>query len=354
MDSPKPRAYNVNDVEKWDRDGELVLQPRFQRRYVWSKKARSYLIDTILRNFPVPIIFIRQQVDMKTRSTTREVVDGQQRLRAILDFLHDKFTVLKSHNPQYGGKKFSELPEEVQRNFLGYEFSVVILSGTDDGSVLDVFARLNTYTETLTPQELLNAQFFGEFKSVVYELGRDHLEFWRRHRILSARQILRMAESELVSELVVAMIDGLQDKKKSLIKFYKEFDDEFPHAKKVRHEFKTTLNKIAEILDENLGYLPFHRRALFYSLFCVFYDAIYVLPNSPTNTKKRKYNIPAHAKEDIVAALTELGTKIELEKSPPDFASFVDACSRQTDNIRPRQTRHTFIWRAISPYFESR
>ncbi|GAJ16274.1 unnamed protein product, partial [marine sediment metagenome] len=57
----------------------------FQRRRVWSSKARSYLIDTILDGFPIPAVYIRQKINLKIAKSIREVVDGQQRIGAILD-----------------------------------------------------------------------------------------------------------------------------------------------------------------------------------------------------------------------------------------------------------------------------
>ena len=78
------RNYSVRDFEEWNSRNELVLQPKFQRRDVWSDKARSYLMDTIIRGKPIPKIYMRQDVNPKTRRAVREIVDGQQRLKTVL------------------------------------------------------------------------------------------------------------------------------------------------------------------------------------------------------------------------------------------------------------------------------
>ncbi|MBI4639228.1 MAG: DUF262 domain-containing protein, partial [Candidatus Tectomicrobia bacterium] len=223
MSAYKPRAYSVNDFLSWDDRKELILQPKFQRRDVWSPKAKSHLIDTILRGLPIPIIFIRQNVDPLQRRTIREVVDGQQRLRSIISFAKDEFSILKSQNPSFGGLTFSKLPSEIQENFLNYEFSVVLLEGATDADVLDIFARLNTYAQTLTPQELLNAAYFGQFKQAVYSLGYEHLEFWRGNGILQDRQIIRMAEAELTSELLITMLSGIQHRRVRIKESYEKY-----------------------------------------------------------------------------------------------------------------------------------
>jgi uncharacterized protein with ParB-like and HNH nuclease domain len=76
----EPTPYNIGDLYQWYKDGTLILQPKFQRREVWSKNARSYLIDTIVRGYPIPKLYVRQQIDLDTGKSIREVVDGQQRL----------------------------------------------------------------------------------------------------------------------------------------------------------------------------------------------------------------------------------------------------------------------------------
>jgi uncharacterized protein DUF262 len=78
--------YSIAKFVRWANREELILQPKFQRRLVWEEKARSYLIDTIVRELPMPKIYMRRVVHPRTKLSAYEVVDGQQRLRAILDF----------------------------------------------------------------------------------------------------------------------------------------------------------------------------------------------------------------------------------------------------------------------------
>src|SRR2546428_2618250 len=112
--------YKVADFISWQRANTLVLSPEFQRRSVWKPGAKSYLIDTIVRGLPIPIIFIRdRRTDLNSLESVREVVDGQQRLRTVIGFVapellknyddqRDSFTVKKSHNPAIAGKTFRE------------------------------------------------------------------------------------------------------------------------------------------------------------------------------------------------------------------------------------------------------
>ena len=343
MQRNQPKSYSINDFYEWYQKKALALQPKFQRRPVWSKRAKSYLIDTILRGLPVPKLYIRQIIDVTTKKSVREVVDGQQRLRAIFEFVEGALTVSKIHNQEYNDLKFEELPESVRHSFLGYELSVDILLGVSDREVLDIFTRINAYGLVLNAQEKLNARYFGAFKHFVYRLGFDHLEFWRNNLILSEEKISRMAEAELTSELVIAMIDGLQQGKKKIPDFYKKYDDEFSNSDNIAQRFHETMNLFLFVLGETLPKTAFKRVPLFYSLFCVFYDCKYGLPKMnmgcvSINDKNREY---------IRGVLIEISQQITARETKPGFEEFVLACRRSTDKAKERSIRHVFIYNAI-------
>src|SRR6266480_2216925 len=128
--------YRVSDFLSWQRAKSLVLSPSFQRNPVWKVGAKSFLVDTVVRGLPMPIIFLREQkTDLESLEPKREVVDGQQRLRTLISFIEprslpdykeerDAFTVQKNHNAEIAGKKFSELSPELKRRLLDYQFSV--------------------------------------------------------------------------------------------------------------------------------------------------------------------------------------------------------------------------------------
>lgn len=353
MGTHKPRGYSVNDFLSWSERGELVLQPKFQRRDVWSAKAKSHLIDTILRGLPIPIIFVRQNVDPKQRRTLREVVDGQQRLRAVISFSKDEFPVLKSQNPSFGGKTFSQLPSDTQQRFLNYEFSVVLLEEVSDADVLDIFARLNTYAQRLTAQELLNAAYYGEFKQTVYTLGLEHLEFWRQNGILQDRQIIRMAEAELTSELLVVMLTGIQHRRSKINELYEQNDDAFAEKQHVAREFKSVIDAIATCFGNALRDTIFSRRVLFYSLFCAFYHTIYGIPNTPELGKGGHCRqLSSSLLQAIKDSLTGLGRKYKGPLPTPDIEKFIAASQKATGDREQRviriKTISAYIQKAVA------
>lgn len=339
MENPKIKTVSINDLREWNNKEELVLVPKFQRRSVWTPKARFYLIDTILNGFPIPSIQIRQKINLDTQRTIREVVDGQQRIRAILDYLNDDFPLSKIHNKKYGGFKFSELPKQLKKKFLNYDLPMVLLIGASNSDVLEVFSRINSYTITLNSQEKLNAKFNGRFKQTVFKLARDHLEFWNRNKILTHRKIMRMKDSELCSDLVIAMIDGIQAIGKIKV-YFKDYDDDFPQEEIVNKRFKRCIDIIAELYRDDLKKSQFRNTTLFYSLFCAIYDLVYGL--SPF--KEPRLKVKSEDYKLIRKALLNLEGELESERpTKKKYLDFKNAANYHTTNINERNIRHKVI-----------
>jgi hypothetical protein len=339
MDRPHQRPVAVFDLVKWDDAKELALSPKFQRRRVWPPKARSFLIDTVLHGFPVPKLYMRQHLNVtragKPGKTVREVVDGQQRVAAVLDFYKGDLRISRAHHP-WAGLRYSDLKKEDQDRFLAYEFSVDLLVGASDADVLNVFARINSHSVPLNAQEKRNAKFYGEFKQVAYALGWDHLEFWKRHGILTDKVIARMREAELTSELLVGMLEGLQDKKKSLDKYYAAWDETFARKNHAKSQFRDAIDLIEELAGDTLSKTKFSRPALFYSLFLAICDLRWGIKQDAVNPKA----VAATRASHVQGVLRRLSNIVGMEEPPKSYARFVTASQRQTDNIQPRRIRH--------------
>ena len=353
------RTYTVNDFRDWYERGELVLSPKFQRRLVWSDKAKSYLIDTILRDLPIPPVFIRQIIDPDTLKTTREVVDGQQRLRAILDFFKDGFKVSKIHNTEHGGLYFSEMPSNVQKEFLEYAINTNVVWSPQDEEILGIFARLNTYTVKLNNQELWNAKYFGLFKQTVHSLAYKFYTFWRSLNILTEYKIARMGDVELTSELVIVSFDGIQDRK-VIESYYDDYDDKFPNRNKIIKRFKNCIDTIGEIYGELLPNSYFKGIPLFYTLYCVIYDLLFGLKSSRykdrISIRGLHYLRIRTALEEIESILEESFTKSgKIKPGIPDTVrQFIDDFTRHTTNRTVRKRRHAFLLKVILSYLKSK
>ena len=278
MKSYDSRTYSINDFVEWDAAGQLELNPRFQRRPVWTDKAKSFLIDTILRGKPIPKIFIRQRINVTTKTSMRDVVDGQQRLRSILSFIKDGFVVSKRQNPEHGGLRFSQLPEEVQAQILAYEVSVDLLINLPDSEVLDIFSRLNSYAVLLNEQEKINANHFGPFKVLADTIGHKYNDYWIQQGILSPKDIMRMLEVNLVADLLIAMMEGIKSKKQ-IKKYYDLYEANFERdTEALEARFDQVVAKIALLFPEGLSDTEFKRSHVFYSLFTAVAHCEFGLP----------------------------------------------------------------------------
>jgi hypothetical protein len=341
MQKPDRSSYTPLDFLSWRELKSFVLVPKFQRRGVWPAPARSFLIDTLLQGFPVPPIYLRTAQSEDKKRTVREVIDGQQRLSAVLDYMDGKYTLSKVVGGPQVGKMFSDLTENDQNLIRTYGFICETLHGASDQEVLEIFARLNTYSVPLNAQELRNGKYFGRFKQTAYRLAHEHIEFWRRHRIFSERSIARMLEVELTSEVMILQLDGLQDKKGSINAFYAEYDEDFPDEKTVEKRFRSVIDAISTAAGDVLADSEFKRPPLFYSLFGAAYHRLFGLPNLKLSTPKKA--LTQKESSDLASAVTTLSDMIaaasEGQPVPRGYGQFIVACQRQTDNLGPRSVR---------------
>lgn len=356
------RNYSIRDFEEWRERDELLLNPKFQRREVWSDKARSYLIDTILRGKPIPKIYMRQDINPENRRTKREIVDGQQRLSTVLSFIKDGFKISKAHHKEFGGKYFSGLDAGTQRDILKYEFVVDLLQDMPDNEVYDLFARINTYSEKLKRQELRNAQFFGEFKSSVYLLAQEFVTFLESNKIFTPKQILRMAEAEFISELLLAMQEGIREgSNQTLIdNTYKKYDDDFPNRRNHEKHFRETIDTISQILGAELSQLRFRATRLFYPLFCAVFHVKVGLPRlgvpRPPSFKPSDYPKLKVALENIEELINRIETakknNAQLQLSTEE-RRFYDAYTEHTVHAEERTILTQYLCRQFTKVLRS-
>ncbi len=342
MKSYDSRTYSINDFVEWDKAKQLELNPRFQRRPVWSDKAKSYLLDTILRGKPIPKIFIRQKINVSTKTSMRDVVDGQQRLRAILSYIKDGFAVSKSQNADYGGVRFSQLPEDVQAQVLAYEVSVDLLINLPDADVLDIFSRLNSYAVILNVQEKINANHFGPFKVLADKIGHKYYDYWTDQSILTARNIMRMQEVNLVADLLIAMREGIKSKKQ-IKKYYDQYEAAFKDdVEAIERRFDKIITKIGEIYPEGLSNTEFKRSHVFYSFFTATAHCLYGLPGLSAARKPLVSPSNIEAARNGLDRVEELFEAEDLSSLNRHEQQFLQDCRRATtdEKVRERRTRY--------------
>jgi Protein of unknown function DUF262 len=348
MQKPNRSSYSAIELLDWTLSKSLSLTPKFQRRGVWQPAARSFFIDTLLRGMPVPPVYMRLSQSEKKDKVVREVIDGQQRISAVTAYMRDDYALSNSLTGPWKGKRFSQLTPSEQDDIRNYPFNAESFQGIGDSEVLEIFSRLNTYSVPLNKQELRNGKFFGHFKQAAYLVAYEHLEFWRSNKIFTERGIARMEEAELVSELLAAAIDGLQNGKKTLDNFYSQYDESFKEKNDLLKRFRQTIAEISESI-EALADTEFHRPPLFYTLFCAVYHFKYGLPKSAlsrpakvdvalTDVSRQRLSQTVSYLSDALEAAKQ-GAKVETSITP-----FINAATHHTDDQKSRQQRLEILY----------
>lgn len=326
MTKRTPTTKDVGLLHQLFRSKQLTLAPEFQRNSVWPSPAKAYLIDTIINDRPIPLLFFQRTTSVQSGRPAYIVIDGQQRLRAIFDFLEGRFRLTQSSKKsKHFNKRFSDLSAELKSRIQNYDLIVEELSGYSDGHIRDMFVRMNRYVLKLSPQEMRHAKASGHFHKFVEKLGAE--SFWKIQKIFSANSIKRMRAVEYAAELTILLIEGPQDKKSSVDVYYAQYRSAFPFAKQISAQLSTYLKWIKLALP-NLSKTRYRSPVDLYSLIGAL--------DSISNGGKRLSSInAASAGQRLVAFDKETKTK----DPKGDAARYVVAASRQTDNLIPRTTR---------------
>lgn len=175
-----PETPNIESLYLDYKSNDLILQPDYQRRFVWDKKKASNLIESILLNMPIPPIFISEE------NGKREVIDGQQRLASIFHFLDNTFisqtgeltTGFKLSKlrvlENLSGKKFAELDEIMQKTIKKRPLSVIVIEANTNKDIkFEMFNRLNSNITKLNNQELRNCLYRGKYNEFIKRLAQN-------------------------------------------------------------------------------------------------------------------------------------------------------------------------------------
>lgn len=160
-------ANNQKIIEIYNklRSNQISVNKSYQRKLVWKKSHKVEFIDTILKNYPFPEIYLAPgSLDQVKLILIDEIVDGQQRLTTIRDYIEGKDVFAL---PRLSIKKFSELSLEERNVFLNYEISVRYLKNVNFTQVKEIFQRINKTDYSLNSVERLNAQW-GESEFVCF------------------------------------------------------------------------------------------------------------------------------------------------------------------------------------------
>ena len=286
---------------------------------------------------------------MQTKRPRREIVDGQQRLSTIVEFTDGKFA-LGRNAVELEGKRFGELPEDQQEAFYSYTVSVDVIRSADRAEILQMFRRMNAYTLPLNEPEKRHSEFFGEFKDWVNTVLDRFGSIFIDWNILTSRQIVRMADAELVADIALAIHEGVVSTSPAKLRaLYKENDTSFRERAKTDGQLGGALNIILTDLSEIQGtYMT--RPHIFLSLICALIHNRFGLIGAEALTGMAVIGQYYVSREAAVNALRRLAAAHE-EKDYSEFREYVQAASEGGNRAAQRSVRIKWLCMALRGAF---
>jgi hypothetical protein len=248
----------------------IKLDPDYQRRHRWDLATSSRLIESLILNIPIPFIYLSQDFDADTEIDNEEglsrytVIDGQQRLTSIVEFLSNKFSLTELGVLQdLEGMFYKDLPPFLIRRLEERTIKCLRIDSTVDSQVkYDIFERLNTGSVKLEPQELRNAVSRGPFNDLIKELAKN--KYFRIHnqiRLTDPEHSKKVQKMEDV-ELVLRFFSLADENYKSLKKGFKTFlTDEMNKFNEkdsgTLTSMKMRFEKLMELIHDEFGIKAF-------------------------------------------------------------------------------------------------
>ena len=264
--------YDLETLVKKIKKGTIKLDPDYQRRHRWTNQTSSRLIESLILNIPIPLIYLSQDIDVDdedSESARYSVIDGQQRLTAITQYLSNEF-VLKDLQalPELEGMRYKNLPPFLIRRLEERTIKCLRIDSTVDTQVkYDIFERLNSGSIKLEPQELRNALYGGPFNDLLIRLSKnENFRVLLRVNLENPEDSSRVKKMEDV-ELVLRFFALSNDNYKTLKGGFKNFLDAEMERFSLLNEDEysglgQTFLKTMEVVRQNFGDTAFAKLRL--------------------------------------------------------------------------------------------
>jgi len=330
----------ISDIYNKMKSGDLVINRSYQRsKGLWPNNARTYFIDTILNDFPFPKVVLRDIMDLKTKKTKREIIDGQQRLTTIRDFIDNKYK-LSRVSKRFNGMYFDDLDEIYQSSFLSYEVSVDLVISASEEEILEIFRRINSYTLPLNTAEKRHATYQGEFKWFINDLTDLITPFFEKFKVLSLREIARMMDADLITECSQIILEGIHSRSSSKLEtIYKNHDESFDRKEEVKEKLVESFNFIKNNFSElfETFSIPSYQ---FYSFMGALFFNKYGIPDEKQDlTDYLTINTFSNFNENVLQELNILFNEVDEKNENGKYNSFVKASSSTTQSYKNRLIR---------------
>lgn len=336
----QPQTSSIQTIYSWFDEGKIFVNRRYQRKLVWTLFEKQKLIESILKKYPIPALFLAEKED---EVGTYEIIDGLQRLQAIMSFIEMEYSTIdgqwfdvnqfltaknRSDDGHFSIKKDSLLLNSKEiSSILNYSLAISIMRNSKEEEINDVFDRINTYGHRLSEQERRQAGVQSDFSNVVREIACSHRGdeseniltldrmpsisidlpsmklgytikadnvFWVKHGILNSTDLRDSLDEQCVADICATIVRGefIPRSRDALDKIYDKQSDEYGHIdaalktygeNKLSDEFKYCIQEIEKVCNaqeqSKLRDLVFEKRSnnSFQSVFSAIFIAFHEL-----------------------------------------------------------------------------
>lgn len=253
----------------------LIVDERYQRRSVWIERDKIRLIETILLGLIVPeLYFWDAETDADSGQTITHIVDGQQRVKAIVDFIENKFKLQKDHliepgaKELYGDKLFSELDDEAKKQLWAFRLSVIRIENKNMDEIRKIFYRVNLTNYSLNDQEKRHSNSWGRFADLTSEILA--LSIWDDYNLFNSGDIRRRKDEEFCSTLIILARRGIIDQttQTPLNDAYTDYAKDYPDYESDKNRITNWCNTFPKFCS-NITYPFIRKRTQLYTVFCL-------------------------------------------------------------------------------------
>jgi Protein of unknown function DUF262 len=222
------------------RDGTLIPRPEFQRRLVWKIEDKNHFLDSVIRGYPFPEIYVADgDVNLDTGQGTQLLVDGLQRVTTLVQYFTGNEELKLTTVPLY-----KSLTDDQKTAFLQYDVSVRDLGAITKEEIVEVFRRINSTSYSLTDIEISNAIYRGRFKEFAERLSVN--DFFTMNNVFSSLDYRRMGDLRFSVLLTATVLGGYFNRDDLFEEFLDRYNDEFPDEVEVQANFQRVFDFLNE------------------------------------------------------------------------------------------------------------
>lgn len=269
---------SIKEISSMFEEASLIVDDTYQRRSVWSEKDKIRLVETVLLNLIIPVLFFwKADTDPETGASITHIVDGQQRVKAICSFINNEFKLKPQFlldemaKKKYSNKYFRDLDAEDKKSFWNYQLMVIDIDPTATrNDIITMFNRLNLTDYNLNDQEKRNSMS-GEFAALARELS--DAPIWEERHLFTTTDVKRMKDVEFCASLILLYRKGIIDQtdQTALNQAYEELQSGYKDAENDKYAVFAAIDLLPQffISEEVAKFLK--KKTQLYTLFSVIF-----------------------------------------------------------------------------------